>query len=231
MWVTGHLAFAYLLIIPFYLYKKKEMEPILILNIFIFANLIDAIHIGPLRLISHNLIGTSIFVAFWLLLFYKINVIKIGYVPILIIAVASHVVGDLLFSGYSLLYPFENQSYVIYGWNTPEHMIVGSLLVFAFLGLFLMNRDYSRLREFLHGEEQNFLHEFKFNKLFSSNFVTYYVFFAFRLFIIVQLGLFIFSNITGLSNWIWYTWACLASFVLCAITFSMLTFKPKKLNL
>lgn len=180
---------------------------------------------SPLRLISHNLLGTSVFAAFWLLLFYKIDVIRKKHAPILIVAVASHVIGDILFSGYSFKYPFENKLYVMFGWGTPEHMIVGSLLVFTFLGLFILNQDYSRLREYLHCTEQTFFREIMFNNIIQSKFIQYYLFFAFRLFIIVQLLLFIFSNAGNLSSGLWIIWFNLASFILCAVIFSTLTVK------
>ena len=76
MWVLGHSVVAYVLIELIYFFKKEELEAELIIFIFIFANLIDSIHFGFLRLLGHNLIGTFLLALFWFLVFGKIGIIK-----------------------------------------------------------------------------------------------------------------------------------------------------------
>ena len=46
MWGLEHMAFAYLVIRPFYEIKCRKIAPELLIMIFAFANLPDALHIG-----------------------------------------------------------------------------------------------------------------------------------------------------------------------------------------
>ncbi|MFQ6124639.1 MAG: hypothetical protein ACE5R6_08560 [Candidatus Heimdallarchaeota archaeon] len=117
MWVIGHTAFAYLIAKPIFVFFKKEQDPIFMLFIFTFANIIDVFHFGFLRYYSHNFIGTVVFSAFWLLFFGKFEEIEKKGFTVLLFVVGTHIIADLVFSDYFLLFPFNKKPYLVYGLN------------------------------------------------------------------------------------------------------------------
>lgn len=113
MWVIGHTAFAYLIVKPIFVVIRKELDPNLILFIFIFANIIDSLHFGFLRYYSHNLIGTVFFSVFWLLFFEKFKIVEKKDFTVLLFVVGTHIITDLVFSDYFLLFPINKKSYSV----------------------------------------------------------------------------------------------------------------------
>ena len=74
MWIIGHSALAYLVIKLTFIGLKKKLLPRLLIFIFVFANILDSLHFGPLRWISHNLIGALIYSGIWIIILLKLNI-------------------------------------------------------------------------------------------------------------------------------------------------------------
>lgn len=224
MWVIGHTAFAYLLIKPLFIFTKKKVEPRLIFFIFIFANLIDSVHYGPLRRIFHNPIGTIIFAVFWLIFFEKCKIIHKTEFPLLLFATGTHVLADVIFSSYFLLFPLNTNSYSIYGWNSSENLIVGAIMVMAFLLIFFLSGDYRRLKDFISEEKTQWRRNFTFKELFNPSWFTLYLFIAFYLFTLAQFLVFLrlWSNLVLMS--VWYVWLFCMVFLSFSFVLTMIVF-------
>ena len=118
MYVLGHTAFAYILIATGYMASSKKFRPEIVLYVLVFSNILDALHVGFLRTLVHNLIGTALFTSFWILLFYRYRLIGVEHVPVLLLATGTHVLADYLFSGYSFFFPLDHTVYQVYGFNS-----------------------------------------------------------------------------------------------------------------
>jgi len=206
MWVIGHTAFAYLLIKSIFSHSKRKLEPKLVIFVFIFANLIDTVHYGPLRTIFHNTIGTVIIVVFWLLFFEKCKIIQKTEFPILLFATGTHVLADVVFSDYFLLFPLNNIRYSIFGWNSSENLIVGAIAVMIFLLIFFRSGDYRELRNFIFKEKSQWCRNFTFKRLINPTWFTLYLFIAFYLFTFAQFIFFVLLWSNSVLMSVWYVW-------------------------
>ncbi|MFX0060620.1 MAG: hypothetical protein ACFFC7_00360 [Candidatus Hermodarchaeota archaeon] len=220
MWIIGHTAFAYLSIKLIFVLTKRRLDPNLMIFIFIFANFIDTLHIGFLRNLLHNPLGTAIFSVFWLLFFEKCKVIRKGDFFVLLFAAGTHILTDVLFSEYLLLFPLNNMSYSIYGWNSPEHLIVGSVLVMVYMAVFYLSGDYYKLKDFVYKEKNKFTSDLTFKSIYNPSLFTFYLFIAFYLFTIAQFFLFILLKFPSLTMGVLYVWMFFITFAffLCVIT-------------
>ena len=206
MWVLGHSVVAYLLIKMIYFFKHEELEAESIIFIFIFANLIDSIHFGLLRLLGHNLIGTFLLALFWILVFGKIGIIKKKWYPMLFFASISHIVGDLLFSSYSLFWPFEPRVLSLYPWNSFEDIVIESLLTVCFIIIFYSSKDFEKLQRFFINEKTKFARDFKIRDFFDPSLFVFYVFVLFSTFASLQFILNLLQNYNALGTGVWFVW-------------------------
>lgn len=224
MWIIGHTAFAYLLIKFKYRVTKKRLDPNLIIFIFIFANLLDSLHFGNLRFFTHNQIGTVFYSLLWLFIFEKCKIIKKKDYVDLLIAVAAHVIGDILFSSYYIIYLFNITAYSIYGWNSTEHLIIGSVIVMLFITIFLFSGDSFKLENQIQEIKKNLFKGFSLKKIFNNSFFPFYLFLIFYLFTLIQFMIFIMLFFDVLLSGIWIFWIFLIvfsffTFVMTAILF------------
>ncbi len=222
MWIIGHTACAYLLIKLVYNLKKQKIGPNSVIFIFIFANLIDSLHFGILRIMTHNLIGTLLYSILWLFIFKKLKLIIKNDYPALLIAVSTHIITDILFSSYYLFFPFKSTSYSIFGWNSPEHLIVGSFIVILFIIVFILSGDFLKLKLFVREKRKNFFSEFYLKKIVKKQHFPFYLFIVFYLFLIAQFLIFLYLFINVLLEGIWYFWMFLIVFGLFSFIMSYL---------
>lgn len=230
MWIIGHTACAYLLTKLIYKFRKKKMQPDLIVFIFIFANLIDSLHLGILRNMSHCLIGTITYLILWLFILKKYKLIKKEDFPALFIAGSTHIIMDIIFSDYYVFYPFDSTLYSVYGWNSPEHMIVGSLIIIIFIIIFILSGDFLNLRLFIHEERKTFIKDFYFKKIFNKAHFTFSLFIVFYVFLIAQFLIFIILFYNVLLEGIWYVWMFLIVFIFFSVVIHFLLFGFNKSN-
>lgn len=219
MYINGHTALAYLLIGVGLLALRKRIRPEILLFVFIFANLPDALHFGFLRDVTHNTLGTFLFVAFWLWFFHRYKLIDGKHVPLLLFASGAHILGDCLFSGYYLTFPLNFAKYQLYAFNSYEHLLVGSILTLAFVPLFLAF-DFKRLRGFIQEEKRKFMELFELRRVYNPDLFPFYLFVAFYLLALAQLVLFIIANVDSLASLTWFVWLFLVALVafLAALT-------------
>ena len=228
MWGLEHMAFAYLVIRPFYAIKGRKVGPELLIMIFAFANLPDALHVGAFRFLLHNSIGLLIFAIIWLAFFIHYGTIKRKHLPVISLAVVTHVIGDLLFSNFYLLYPLSDAGYNHFGWMSFEHVLSGSIIMLAFGLCFYLSGDYSRTRKYLHREEKKFLAIIRFKEIWNQKKFVYYVYSGLRAFLVVQFFLLIYFSRSLLGSGVWYAWLFLIASGLVLVLLVTLSFKPKK---
>lgn len=190
MFIVGHTVLAYLLVRPFLPGKKENIIAINLLILFLFANIIDYANIKFLRDIGHSLIGTSIITVIGLIVFHHFKILEKKLIPLILVAVISHVMADYLFSTYSFFLPFDYTKYLVFGYQIHYGLITESILTIIFIPAFLMTRDFQRLSNLVEKEKNNFLKNLDIKNIFSTKFLVFYVFLAFFLFIGVQLFLY-----------------------------------------
>ncbi|MFX0200200.1 MAG: hypothetical protein ACFFCW_29120 [Candidatus Hodarchaeota archaeon] len=230
MWVIGHTAFAYLIVKPMFVFIKKELDPNLMLFVFIFANIIDVLHFSFFRFYSHNLFGTVVFSVFWLLFFRKFEIIKKRDFIVLLFIVGTHIITDLVFSDYFILFPINKKPYSVYGLNSIEDLITESVFAMAFLLFFYHSRDFYKLKTFLSKEKKKFFNNLNFKAIFNPSIFTFYLFVAFYLFNAVQLSFFVITTLNELLKGSWYFWMFLISFIAFFYVLTILSFGGEKIQ-
>jgi hypothetical protein len=199
MWIVGHTAFAFLLIWMLYRIRGRRIHSSLILFIFIFANLPDALHAGIFRAITHNLAGTFLFAAFWLLFFNRLGLVEKRHFPVLLMATGTHVLNDYLFSGYQFLFPWSGTEFRVFAFNSFEDLLVESILVLVLVAVLNFAGDLSRMRSYMHGVKRRLLDRFSLSNAFNSDFFPFYLFVAFFTVSILEFLFYTYLSWPGLS--------------------------------
>ncbi len=206
MWLLGHTALAYLVIKLTNRSTKIKLEGRIIAMIFIFANILDATHVGYLRMWGHNPLGTLLFTAFWIFFFGFFRLVERKHYALLLMASMLHVVGDLLFSGYHLFVPFNYDRLTVYTWNSYEDLIAESLLVMFFLAVFILSNDQMEYRKFLLREKKRFLRRFSRHKILKPEHFVFEALVLYLLFALVQFLINLAVNYHELLDGVWYVW-------------------------
>jgi len=186
MWGLEHAALAYLVILPFFLARKKKTEPELLILIFAFANLPDAMHFGEFRFWLHNSMGLGIATILVLALFKHLKMIEYKHIPILLIAVMSHIVGDMLFSNFYLAFPFDDVGIHYFGWMSNEHMKAGIIVIMLFLFSFHASEDSVRLREYAVRQKKRLLDMKSLKEIWEPDLFVFYLFVLIMIFLVTQ---------------------------------------------
>jgi hypothetical protein len=205
MYIIGHTAIAYLFLKTLFVGTKKRLEPKIIIFIFVFANIIDVLHIGYVRIMIHNLFGTFLFAGVCALFFFKLKIIEKKQIIILMIATTAHIIGDYLFGEFYFLYPFAQTRFSTFGFHSLEHFMTESILVIIFLMVFLFSKDFNKLLKFINTKKKEFRKDFNLKKLFNPNLFTFYLFIAFYCFVIAQFIIFVRLNYFYLHNHFYYS--------------------------
>jgi len=173
MWLIGHTALAYVVIkVIWIVFKSKSnsksnnkgndtelrddtkkyllrFSPHFIILLFVFANWPDFIHVGELRILSHNLLAVFVVPIIILLVLHRFNIVNRLEATLLVIASGLHALTDTLFSAFHLLYPFQSTAFSIYPFNSPQDIIAEGVIITIFLTMFLWTRDWKVLSNFL----------------------------------------------------------------------------------
>ncbi|MEW5937820.1 MAG: hypothetical protein AB1665_08410 [Candidatus Thermoplasmatota archaeon] len=221
MLILGHTALGYLFGRPLLTGKVGGRQ---ILIIFVFANLIDAVHLGPLRILTHNLIGTALFVCLWLSFFLHYHLIRVKEVPALAAASGAHVLGDWLFSGYAFFYPLDAKVYALYPWGSPEHMIASAVLGAVFLAILLESGDYRALRAYASMEYKRFLKGLNPRRLYEPKLFCSYLLVLFYLASFAQYLVALTIALSPMVSGVWYAWLYTATFTafICMLSAALL---------
>ena len=191
MLIVGHTALAYLLTRSLLSLEKSSSIPKSIFFIFLFANIIDVINFSLLRYFSHTLIGIFLFTGFWLVFFINFNIIEKRMFPIFLLATWSQIVGDYLFGEIYFFVPIINTSYSVDGYFCHFGYLIESIIFILFIVIFIIIKDFQKMKEFIHFEKNKFIKIFNFKKSSNPELYIFYLFIAFYLFAIAQFILFL----------------------------------------
>jgi hypothetical protein len=208
MYIIGHSTFAYLLLRPFFSLKKEELDFDVLLFIFIFANLPDILHFSFFRLLTHNLIGTYLFACFWLIWFYKFNLIQKKHIPFYIVATSSHVIADFVLSDYYFFYPLNNTHFSVFGFNSYEDLLFESIILILFIITIIFTKDIHQIHLNPIIKSNNY------KELLSKRILIFLLFLLFYLFSLGQFLIFYLLNNHLISNFTWYAWFFQINFII-----------------
>jgi hypothetical protein len=188
--------------------------------IFIFANIIDATHFGIYRILLHNPLGTVSFTLIWLIVFQKLKIIDKGGSLVLLLSTVVHVLLDILFSEYSLLYPFSTTTLSIYGINSFEQLVTGSISGIVFTIVLVLSKDFLAVKQLLNTKKKDLFGDLSIKKMFNPSFFVYYMFVIYYLFIIAQFIFFLYIFDYVLLQSVWYVNLFFITFIilLCVLT-------------
>ena len=225
MWIAGHTAFAFLLIWVLYRIKGKRIQPHLILFIFVFANLPDALHAGIFRALTHNPAGTFLFAGFWLLFFNRFGLIEKRHFPVLLLATGTHVLNDYLFSGYQFLVPLNGTEFQVFAFNSFEDLLVESILVLAFVVIVFAAEDVQRMKSYMQGEKRELLDRFTLRNALNPVFFPFYLFVAFFTVSMLEFLFYTYLSWHGLLALQWHNLLFFAVFLLFLTTLTLIGFR------
>jgi hypothetical protein len=223
MYIVGHTALAYLILRPILALDKTDQKAVKIFYIFIFANIIDIINYNVFRYLGHNLIGTIIFSSFWMMVFYKLNLIKFKYFPLFFIATGTHVVADYLFTEYYFFVPFYDMIYSVFGYDTHYGLVAELILFLIFLPVFFGLGDCKRMKNFFYNAKQKTMSSVYEGAIIVPA-ITSLLFIAFFLFIIAQLAVFFVTNRYCITHCGWIPGTYIIAFILFIILFALIGF-------
>jgi hypothetical protein len=210
MWLIGHTASAYLIVKGIWIAQRLHLRtksqikkvrnermanskiyhfpPHFLLLLFVFANWPDFVHVGELRVLSHNMIAVITVPSIILLILTHRQVVNRFEAILLLCASVVHMLTDIIFSSFYPFYPFQTKIFIIYSFNSYEHIVVESLISAIFLGVFIWSKDWKELAHFLssnliksQGEEESNL-SLEWNRYFYP-----FIFLLFSLFSLIQL--------------------------------------------
>lgn len=206
MWILGHTVLAYLIVKTLFSRPDTRFDGRIIFFIFIFANITDSLHIGPLRDVIHNPGGTFLYSMAWIWLFKRVHLIEQKHILILLAATGAHIIGDLLFSYYHPFLPFNDLGTTLYAWNSREDLIVESILAILFFIVMKRTGDLARLDAFIRVEMKKYPTWFDIRRLTKPTMFPSDLIILFFLFVVGQFVLNLIVNFDWLIHGVWFSW-------------------------
>lgn len=160
MWLPGHLSVSFLLCLPL-LVQLRRQRLLAIYYVGLFALLPDFIHLGPLRMYSHSILGIAI------MLIITLGALFISFRPnplLLVsgaVAAYGHLLADLYIGSIYPFHPFSEEWFQLHQFNSLFNIrveIVLSSIALVILALaFGFSRLYRSRRELTRSERINLL--------------------------------------------------------------------------
>ena len=215
MWLLGHTALAYLVLRFLFFRKGKEPEAYQIFYLLVFANILDAMHFGSfLRTLTHSLAGAVLFPLAWILFFRRCGTFTREDGPLMFAAALLHVVGDLLFAGFSPFFPLASGSYTLFPWNGFLDQTVEGVLGVVFLVILVRSGDLKKLRQTVPREKERFFTTYKAGKSYFPVLFTFFLVFLFWAFAVGQFFYSLALNHSRLLEGLAWSWFFTMIFVI-----------------
>lgn len=199
MWFIGHLAFAYILLKCITLGKTRFTSKFLFL-LFLFSNLIDFLHFPVLRFYIHNLPGSFLITIICLWILHKKLKLHQNEMILLFLASTSHIIADILFGTFFVLFPLNTNAYSVFPWNGIEDMTAEFFLGEIFL-----------IQLFLSGEAKAFA-TYNFKHFYAIGLMIFYVF------CLLQTMLYIYMNVISTCYWCAFLMLLLMILFICYLS-------------
>jgi hypothetical protein len=203
MYVLGHVALAYIPVAAYLAIAKKRLAPGAFLALLYFANMQDSIHIGILRELSHNFLGTIVMFAAVFMLLRWAKLVENKDWPLMAFAAAAHVAGDFMFSGFNPLFPFVDAPTTIWGFNSPQDIIVEGILGATFVAAAWGMGDWARLRHHISERVTKFYRQ-KWLPIRDKFYYPLYLFAVMLSISIIQIAIGIHYNDERAIEGVWY---------------------------
>ncbi len=117
MWLPGHVAFSFLICLPFIVYLKRERALALSYLMF-FALLPDFLHLGPLRYLSHSLVGLGVMLTVLFVPLFILSRPRPALVALAAVASITHLLGDGYIGSIAPFYPWSIEWFQINEFNS-----------------------------------------------------------------------------------------------------------------
>lgn len=150
MWLPGHVAFSLLICLPFIVYLKRERALALSYLMF-FALLPDFLHLGPLRYLSHSLIGLGVMLLVLLVPLYLLSRPRPALMGLAAVAAGTHIMGDGYIGSIAPFYPWSLEWFQINEFNSAYDIRM-EVVFFALATLMVVIalRPWTALRDISH---------------------------------------------------------------------------------
>jgi len=117
VWLPGHMAFSFLICLPLIVHLKRE-RALALSYVMFFSLLPDFLHLGPLRYLSHSLVGLG---AMLLMVFIPLVALSRPRPALLLLAAAAaggHLLGDAYIGSIAPFYPWSLEWFQVNEFNS-----------------------------------------------------------------------------------------------------------------
>jgi hypothetical protein len=136
MWLPGHLAFSFILCLPFLVYLKRD-RALAFACVGVFALLPDFLHIGMLRAFAHSFLGLGAMLAATLVTLALLFRPRAAIIGAAVLAATAHLMADLYIGSIWPLYPWSDEWLQFHEFNTAFDIRV-EVVMFSVALLFLL---------------------------------------------------------------------------------------------
>ncbi len=136
MWLPGHLAFSFLICLPFIVYLKRE-RALALACLGTFALLPDFLHLGMLRAFTHSFFGLALMLAVTLVPLIVLFRPRPAIIGLALLAAGAHLLGDLYIGSIWPLYPWSDEWFQLHEFNTAFDIRV-EVILFSISALILL---------------------------------------------------------------------------------------------
>jgi hypothetical protein len=145
MWLPGHLAFSFLLCLPFIVYMKRD-RALALVCVGVFALLPDFLHLGMLRAFSHSFFGLGIMLALILVPLALLFRPRAALIGAAVTAAVGHLLADLYVGSIWPFYPWVDEWVQLHEFNTAFDIQVEVILSAVAIAALVFLRPWSALR-------------------------------------------------------------------------------------
>lgn len=150
MWLPGHVAFSFLICLPFIVYLKRERALALSYLMF-FALLPDFLHLGPLRYLSHSLVGLGVMLLVVFVPLIALSRPRPALLGLAALAAGTHLLGDAFIGSIAPFYPWSLEWFQINEFNSAYDIRMEVVFfVLAALIILIALRPWTALRNISH---------------------------------------------------------------------------------
>ncbi len=136
MWLPGHIAFSFLVCLPFIVYLRKERALALVI-VGVFALLPDYLHLGMLRAFTHSLLGLAVLLAVSLAALIVLFRPRPALIGIAVVAAGAHLLADLYVGSIWPFYPWSDEWFQLHEFNTAFDIRV-EVVLFSISALIIL---------------------------------------------------------------------------------------------
>ena len=192
MWYLGHIAIGYFIACGISRAVGKRFQAKLLPFVFLLAISPDFVHFGFLHMAGHNFIGGTLISLFIVLIISRFLPLEKWEAVTLWLVGFTHFIGDVLFSTYYPLIPFDFDVHTIYNYHSSLAISTALVVCIVFLMVFFFSGDLSSLKGVTNsGIKRFFSSDCMKNELVKPEYIPGFAFLLFLATAILETGLYI----------------------------------------